>query len=180
MDVLLYGLAVLLSLLLIAGWVMLLTAPLIALTGATVGGVSKGVTRVRQSLPALSRRVARGILCIDGLVSEPALLGRLRSDIVRVLRLAPAETRPRACACVKESGSGFVGVLRIFNKRGHYLLRASGETRGSVARRFSAALDEFVDVFPARQGARRVSCPECDPKTCPLRLRKELRALATA
>ena len=48
MNVLFLGVAVVLSLFLVAGWVMLLSMPLIVLSAGTVGGVVKGVTRVRR------------------------------------------------------------------------------------------------------------------------------------
>ena len=180
MDVLLLGVAALLTLCFAVGWVMLLTLPLITLSGAAVVGVVKGVVHARAALPALSRGAVRGILCIEGLVSEPELAKRLRSDIARVLKLAAPDTRPRACACVKESEGAFVGVMRVFNSKGHYLRRAAGTTAAAVAMGFSAALGEFEDAFPARGGARRVQCPECDPRTCPLRRSKRERALAAA
>ena len=97
-------LSVVLTLLVISGWVMLLLAPVLILTTSTVGGLVKGAGHLQRSLPVFTREVMRGILCIDGLASEPSLARRLRFDIASVLRLAPAGTRPRACACVKESG----------------------------------------------------------------------------
>ena len=180
MNVLVFGLAILFSLLLVAGWVMLLSMPLVILSATTVGVVVKGVGRAKRFVSALAKDTVRGILCIDGLVSEPALVKRLRSDIARVLKLAAPGTNPRACACVKESEGAFVGVLRVFNTKGHYLLRPSGASAAAIAKRFSATLDEFGGTFPAREGARRVKCPECNPKTCPLLRLKRERALAVA
>ena len=112
---------------------------------------------------------ARGILAIEGLASGQAR--RLRRELARVLRLAPPDSDPRACACVKQVDGAFVGVLRIFNTKGHYLLRAPGGTAVAVARRFSTTLADYRDRFPAEVGAPRAECPECNPRTCPLRQR---------
>ncbi len=174
-----YAVAILIALLVTTGWVLLLSMPLLALSAVTAGGVARGVASIRRILPALTRDTVRGILCIDGLIAESALAKRLRGAIARVLALADPSTRPRACACVKESGGAFVGVLRVFNTRGHYLLRTAGGSTAAVTMGISAALDEFGDTFPARDGARRMQCPECNPKTCPLRrLKRERKAPA--
>jgi len=177
MEFILFGIAVVLSIVFFSGWVMLLLAPPAVLSIAVVGDLARGVSRIRRFLPGLARDAVRGILCIDGLAAEPSLAMRLRSDIARVLKLAPPGTRPRACACVKEVDGLTIGVLRVFNTKGHYLLRASCDTATAVTERFSAALNEFKDTFPARVGARRIPCAECNPKTCPLHQFKRQRAL---
>jgi hypothetical protein len=81
---------------------------------------------------------------------------------------------------VKPSEGAFVGVLRVFNTKGHYLLRAWGDTTADVAQRLIAALGAFEFTFPAVPGMRRTECPECDAKTCPLRrlAREERLAMA--
>jgi hypothetical protein len=179
MEILLAGLAaIFLSVLLISGWAMLLLTPLVVLLGAIVDGVVEGGSRIRRFLLGLARDSVSGILCIDGLASEPSLANRLNSDITRVLKLAPPDTRPRACACVKKVEGKSIGVLRVFNTKGQYMLRASRDSTAAVAERFSAALNEFKDTFPARVGARRIRCAECNPKTCPLRQLKRQRALS--
>jgi hypothetical protein len=175
MNVLFLVVAGLVSLLFITGWLMLLSMPVVALSAATVGGVAGGVRRLGRLLPSLSRERVPGILAIEGLDSDPRPSRRLRSELSRVLRLVPGETRPRACACIKESGGAFLGVLRVFNKQGHYLLRASGESAAAVAGRFAETLGGFTSAFPARYGVRRVQCPECTREACPLR---RLRAVA--
>ena len=67
MSFLPYALAALLATCFIAGWLMLLTLPVLALSAAGVGGAVGGLTRVRELVPAWSRRVRRSILCIEGL-----------------------------------------------------------------------------------------------------------------
>ncbi len=178
MEVILYGVAIVFSIVMVTGWVILLLTPLVVLSIVFVGDLVKGVSRVHRFLLGLARDTERGILCIDGLESEPSLAIRLRSDIARVLKLAPPGTRPRACACVKEVKGLSIGVLRVFNTKGHYLLRVSCDTATAVTERFSAALNEFKETFPAKVGARRIRCAECEPKTCPLRQLKRQRALS--
>ena len=178
MGILMFGIAVVFSILMISGWVMLLLSPLVVLSIAVVDGLVKGGSRIHRFLPGLARAPVRGILCVDGLASEPSLAFRLRSDIGRVLKLAPPGTRPRACACVKKVQGLSIGVLRVFNTKGHFLLRVSCDTAAAVTERFSAALNEFKDTFPATVGARRIRCAECNPKTCPLRQLKRQRALS--
>ena len=179
MEILLSSIAaIFLSVLLISGWAMLLLTPAVVLSIAVADCLVEGVSRIHRFLPALARDTVRGILCIDGLASEPSLANRLRSDIARVLKSAPPDTRPRACACVKQVEGKSVGVLRIFNSKGHYLLRASRDNAAAVTERFSTVLNEFKGTFPARVGARRIQCAECNPETCPLRQLKRRRALS--
>ena len=151
------------SLVLFVPWLALLAAPLALVAYVVIGLPVMAVRRLRQPDPL-------GILGINGLASDPQLARGLQADIARVLAFAPQASRPRACACVKEVDGSYVGVLRVFNKKGHYLLRVTGRTVASVTRRFAAALDEFTDGFPALVGARRVKCAECNTATCPLRL----------
>jgi hypothetical protein len=179
MEILLTGFAaIFLLVVLIRCCAVLLLISLVILLGAVVDGVVEGGSRIRRFLLGLARDSVSGILCIDGLASEPSLANRLSSDIARVLKLAPPDTRPRACACVKKVEGKSIGVLRVFNTKGQYMLRASRDSTAAVAERFSAALNEFKDTFPARVGARRIRCAECDPKICPLRQFKRLRALS--
>jgi hypothetical protein len=155
-------------------WLALLIAPLALVAGVAIGLPLMAVRRIRRPQP-------EGILGIDGLASAPGLADGLRADIGRVLAFAPRDSRPRACAGVKEVDGSFVGVLRMFNSKGHYLLRVTGGSVASVTRRFASALDEFTDAFPALVGARRAKCAECNTATCPLRLIfQEGRALAAA
>jgi hypothetical protein len=179
MEILLAGIAaILLSVLLISGWAMLLITPLVVLSTAVINVVTEGISRIYRYLPSFAGNTVSGILCIDGLASEPSLANRLRSDITQVLKLAPPDTHPRACACVKQVEGKSIGVLRVFNTKGHYLLRTSRDTAAAVTERFSVVLNEFKDSFPARVGARRIRCAECDPKTCPLLQLKRSRALS--
>ena len=163
MHVLFLFFAVLLTFMLAIGWLLVLLLPWLSFTAAAAGGVARHREDTRH------RRAAKGILHIG--VPEPALYGRLRSPLARTLALAAPDTRPRACACIKESATGSLGVLRIFNSQGHFLLQASGESAAAVAGSITDTLDGFTDAFPVEEGSRRVEIPECDPKTCPLRQR---------
>jgi hypothetical protein len=162
MNASMFGVAILLGLMVLAPWLALLLAPLALAAGVFIR-LSVTIGRRLQALEL------QGILGINGLASEPRLSDRLHAAVGRVLELGPRVTRPKACACVKEVDGSFVGVLRVFNTKGHYLLRVTGETVSSVTRRFLATLGEFGSSFPVRAGAHREECQECSPATCPLR-----------
>ena len=166
MEVLLFVIALLFVALATLGFGLLLAGIVSALASVFVGALVAVGALVLQHVFGLSAESAREVLTIEGLGSFVAR--RLRSDIARVLRLAPRDSVPRACACVKPVDGAFVGVLRIFNAQGHYLLRAPGGTPQAVARQLSTALADSRDRFPAEVGEPRADCPECTPRACPL------------
>ncbi|MHC5211037.1 MAG: hypothetical protein ACYTG2_09995 [Planctomycetota bacterium] len=167
MELLFPAIAVVLATLFLLGWVLLFLSLLVTASSVTAGGIVLAGSLVSGLAPARAAESASGILSIDGLPARHAR--RLRRQLARVLRLAPSETAPRACACVKAVDGRFVGVLRVFNRKGHFLLRAPGLSAAAVARTLSVALAGFRDGFPAVAGIPREACPECDPRTCPLR-----------
>ena len=178
MEVLLFAIAVLFGLLAVLGFGLLLTGIVSAVASVVVGGLVAVAAMVLQHVFGLSAESAREVLTIEGL--GKFMTRRLRGEIARVLRLAPRDTAPRACACVKPVDGAFVGVLRIFNRQGHYLVRAPGDTRVAVARELSTALADSRVHFPAEIGVPRTDCPECRPETCPLVLRGEPGPFAPA
>ena len=166
MEVLLFAIALLFGLLVALGFGLLLVGLVSALAAVFVAALEAFGVLVLQHVFGLSAEGAREVLTIEGLGTFMAR--RLRAEIARVLRLAPRDSSPRACACVKPVDGAFVGVLRIFTTQGHYLLRARGGTPVAVARQLSTSLEESKDHFPAAVGTERVDCPECTPQTCPL------------
>ncbi len=169
MELLALAFVALLFGLIIGPWLVLLNAPLFLAAGAVLFLPLLAAWRLVDFLMAQSPATDDSrVLVVEGL--EPTLARALRTDLSRVLELAPDGTSPKACTCVKESREhGFVGVLRVFNSKGHYLLRTTGRTLSAVAAGFGAELAKMVDEFPARVGMKRIRCGECDAKTCPLR-----------
>lgn len=167
MEVLLFAIAVLFATLCLGGFAVVLLGNLIVSIAMALGGLFAVGSLAFRLVPGLAVVATRGILAIEGLASDQAR--RLRRELAQVLRRAPPDSVPRACACVKQVDGAFVGVLRIFNRKGHYLLRAPGGTVAAVAHTFSATLADFGDRFPVEAGTPRVECPECDPRTCPYR-----------
>lgn len=166
MEILLFAIALLFGLLAALGFGLLLGIVVSALVTALVAGLQTVGTALLQHVFGLSAQSAREVLTVEGLGTF--MTRRLRGEIARVLRLAPRDSAPRACACVKPADGAYVGVMRIFNAEGHYLLRTRGDTPLAVARQLSTALDESGDRFPAAVGAPRPDCPECRRETCPL------------
>lgn len=177
MDLLMYGFAVVLVVLFAAGWLLLISSLILTTSGVVVGLPVVAVSRIRQRLGwSVTRSIEEGILCVEGLAREVRLANRLRTGLARVLAFPSPRTRPRACVCVKKIDAGYVGVMRVFNSKGHYLARATGNTAAAIARQFVIDLEAFTDRFPAKIGVPRAKCPECDSRTCPLRLLTQQRA----
>lgn len=174
MEVTMSAFAALLYAAWVVPWLLLLGTPLVLASGVLVAAPVFGARQIRRA-----KRNGRGVLCIDGLFERPLLADRLHRNIARVLEFAPPATRPRACACVKTSDGGYVGVLRVFNTRGHYLLREKGQSVEAVAQRLTTTLAGFEGTFPARVGSPRPRCAECRGATCPQRrLHRERRGMA--
>jgi len=164
-----------LFLMLFLPWLALLAVPIAT---CAVSGVF--VFRGINSLLASGRTaeaIQQGLLALVGLDLEPRLESIVRGTIGRSLAFAPAGTRAGACACVKPADGAFVGIVRMWNNRGEYLLRTPGESLAAVANAIVEQLHAFGDRFPAREGATRVQVHECDPRACPLR---QLRTIARA
>lgn len=180
MTLLIYAFAIVFVVILAAGWLTLIFSVVLTAASTAVGlpVFAGGMIRHRLGRP-VARSVEEGILCLEGLAEEAQLAKRLRAGIARVLAFASPETHPRACACIRHDGAGYVGVMRIFNAKGHYLLRATGRTAAAIAKQFVTELEAFTDTFPARIGARRINCAECDMRICPLRLLKRRRVQST-
>jgi len=162
-------------------WLALVSSPLAiaataALTGA--GGIRQWLLGFRQE-EAIEGAIEDGLLCLHGLESEPASDGPLRQSIGRALEFAPESTHARACACVKKSGADHVGVLRLWNSRGHSLLRVVDKTARGTAQKLREELMKFDDAS-LFMGASRIRIPECDPASCPLRLLRRMRHSAAA
>jgi hypothetical protein len=181
MTYLMYAIMAGFALLFAAGWVALICAVVFTTSGALVALPVTSATRLSEWVRRpFAEPVGQGVLCLEGLAGNDRLGRRVRTDIARVLAFASPETRPRACACVKNVDAGYVGVMRVFNTKGHYLLRVTGSTAAAVGERFVAELGAFRDTFPAAIGARRIRCVECDSSTCPLRLLKRQGAQPVA
>jgi len=179
MDLLIYGLAIVFVGLFAAGWLLLISSVILTASGVVVGLPVLAVSRIRQHLGwSVTRSIEEGILCVEGLAGEVRLASRLHDGLARVLSFAAPQTSPRACVCVKESDAGYVGVMRVFNSKGHYLARATGNTAAAIATQFVSDLEAFTDRFPARVGVPRATCPECDARMCPLRMLVQQRAHA--
>lgn len=148
-------------------WLALLAVPLATwlVSGALVVVALNHVYAAGRTVEALQP----GLLALVGLDREPGLEGLVRGAIGRALGFAPATTRPAACACIKPAGGSFVGVLRIWNARGNYVLRTPGETVAAVANAILEQIGILGDRFPALEGTARIRVHECDPRTCPLR-----------
>ena len=166
MEIILFAIALLFGVVVALGFGVLLAGIVSAIATAFVAALQTVAGFVLQHVFGLSAESAREVLTIEGLGSF--MTRRLRFEIARVLRLAPRDSAPRACACVKPADGAFVGILRIFNRQGHYLLRVRGDTPVAVRRELSTELDKNKDHFPAAVGAARADCPECNPETCPL------------
>jgi|GEM_PF-1812265 len=154
-------------------WVALLAVPLAVFLvsgGIIFAGLSRWVAAGR-----MVEALGEGLLALVGLDMEPNLESLVRGAIGRTLGLAPAASRAAACACVKPAAGSFVGVLRIWNARGHYLFRAPGRSVAAVANAIVEQLGAAGDRFPAREGVAWARVHECDPRTCPLR---QLRMIA--
>lgn len=179
MDFAMYAFATLLYATLVVPWLVLLGTPLVLASGVLVAAPLLGAKRIRRTMRRPVVQTGQGVLCIDGLSEKPLLAERLHRNIARVLEFAPPEARPRACACVKESAGGYVGVLRVFDTRGHYLLREEARSIEAVAQRLTKTLEGFEDTFPARVGSPRPRCSECSGATCPQRrLHQQRRGMA--
>ena len=175
MDFAMYAFATLLYAALVVPWLLLLGTPLVLVSGVLVGVPFLGAKQIRRRMQSTEA----GVLCVDGLSEVPLLAERLHRNIARVLEFAPPATRPRACACVRELEGGYVGVMRVFNTRGHYLLREEGPSVEAVTQHLTTTLEGFERTFPARVGSPRPRCPECRSATCPLsRLHQEQRGIA--
>jgi len=147
-------------------WLLAVTAPFWVAAGLVATAVATLATLgARRLRPAID---TSGILALGGFDDRPALAPALERSLGRVLGLAPDRDRAHACACVKPSDGRWVGVLRVDDDRGHYLLRESGATRGAVGRELLSDLDRTAS-FPVRSGRPRIRCPECLPANCPLR-----------
>lgn len=175
MNVVMIVMPFVLFLILFVPWLALLAVPVATcvVSGALIVGALGRWSAPAQAIEALGQ----GLLALVGLDRDPGLEELMRGAIGRALGLAPAGTRAGACACVKPSGGSFVGVLRIWNSRGEWMLRTPGESVTAVANAIVERLHDFGDRFPAREGAVRVRVHECDPRTCPLR---QLRTMARA
>lgn len=163
---------------LVGGWLLLVGSIAFTAVATVAGPPLLGVGLVARWWRESHAEPTPGVLVLHGL--EATEQSRVRGELARVLRLAPERSRPRACGCVMESGGGFVGVLRVFNQRGHYLLRTRAATAAAVAEGLIGELRGFTESFPARPGTRRVSCPECNRSVCPLIRAARERALAPA
>lgn len=170
--------AIAFSLILLAGWLALLSAPLIAASAVVASVPTMAVVKM-GSLLYRATDVREGILVIDGL-ADSALDEQVRTDVARVLELAPAGSRPKACACVRQTNNdSVVGVMRVFNATGHYLLRTTGDTIAGVAQSITTQLRQLTE-FPAQVGVKRPACADCAPSRCPLKLLAQRRAMAAA
>ncbi|MBI5503560.1 MAG: hypothetical protein HY899_02060 [Deltaproteobacteria bacterium] len=156
-------------------WVALLAVPLatVAVSGTLIASAMGRRFAAARTVEVLQE----GLLALMGLSREPRLEASVRGAVGRALGFAPAGTRASACACVKPSGGSFVGILRIWNARGQYLLRTPGSSVAAVANAIVEQLSSFGDQFPAREGAALVRVHECDPRNCPLR---QVRLMAQA
>lgn len=177
MTLLMCTVATVLAVIFAAGWLLLISSLVLVSSGVVAGlPIIAGATIRQRLAPSVTRAAEEGILCVEGLAGEARLAKRLRSGLTRVLAFASPATRPRACACVKKVDAGYVGVMRVFNAKGHYLLRVTGDTVAAIGTQFVNNLDAFTDRFPAKIGVPRAKCDECDQSLCPLRLFKQQRA----
>lgn len=120
-----------------------------------------------------------GLLWLGGLEKVGALEDLLTGSIERILALAPAAARARACACVKRGAGGPVGIVRIWGDGGHWALRAPGGSIAEAAWQTNRALAGVASGFPALPGTSRRELADCDPETCPMRLARQRAAIAT-
>lgn len=166
--------------LLFVPWLLLLSSPALVATGSVASVAVEGAGKVRELLRArgAKTRTISGVLCVAGL-EDTSQEARIRRSLGRVLELAGPGSSPKACTCVKATDDGFVGVVRVFDRRGHYLARISGPSAESVTNGVVRDLDRFRTSFPAEPGTRRQRIAECDPRSCPIRvLRQGLQPVA--
>jgi hypothetical protein len=167
--------AAFLFLLLAIPFLLVALSPLLVLTGS--GAL---VVRDLRHLRAAEIRIPDvGLLWLGGLERIGALEERLAASIERVLALAPASAKARACACVKRGGSGPVSIVRIWGNGGHWLLRTSGGSLAEAAWQAERHLSTLTTEFPAIPGTARLELSECDPGSCPMRRARQRVVLAT-
>ena len=180
MSIIIFAFTTALFLILLVPWLALLATPVVTASATLAGLPVVAVGRLRRLLSRAPARAPSGILCVEGLKEAPEAASELTADIARVLDLAPAGTRAKACTCVQRTDAGYVAVLRVYNAKGHYLLRKTGASLTAVAASLTGELRRFRNEFPAPIGARRIRCAECNSAVCPLRRLAQQRVRAAA
>jgi len=129
--------AIAFSLVILAGWLMLLAAPLFVATAGVAGTSAHLVAGLGRWARRAATDIREGILIIDGLADD-RMLQQVRTDVGRVLQLAPAGTHPRACACVKAAadGDGAKVARSVAGRSTTRLPRAARETDSGRAPRW--------------------------------------------
>ncbi len=170
MSLLATGVVVFFFLVLFVPWLLLVSSPLVVLTLSTMTAAGG----MRQWLLGVVEDAAeKGVLSVDGLAAESGLEASLRSAIGQALALAPVDRPARACACIRKSESGLVGVVRMFGPAGHHLFRVSADTAAAAVARIEADLSAMTKASFTAASTLRKGCPECDASTCPLRLLRQ-------
>ena len=175
MSFALYAVAAVLFALLFVPWLMLLSTSLV--TGASifsslpVFATKRAQDRLRPETNE-EKAARKDVLVVEGLEDDAELEGEVQSALAKVLTLTPEEMGAHACACVKQGGDAYVGVVRVFGRRGHYLLHETGKTKKKVGLRMVRDLRVQDGRFPARLAKRWEAHPDCQAVDCPLRGRR--------
>ena len=175
MAVVLLAFATFLFLLLALPWFLLVLSPLVVFAGSG----SLMLRDLRHLRARAARLPEQGLLWLGGLERIGALEDLLGNSLRRVLAMAPDSAKARACACVKPTESGSVGVVRIWGGGGHWLMKTTGGSIAEAAWRANERLSHLETDFPAVPGTARLDIPECDPSRCPMRSARREATLAT-
>lgn len=156
-------LIILAPLALITPWVFVLAAPF-ALVALFVFGVPSFAAR-----EAIVEKPAEGVevMCLEGLEKNPEVAERIRGEINTLFAATPAEKDPVACACVKQEGEQWLGVLRMRTTDGHAYVQVEGTTAEEAGGRMAETLQGYQKRFPVLQ-PEPVSYQECQNDCCHL------------
>ena len=154
---------------LVVPWLIIITSPLWTLALAAVPisygayQFAKGAKRETQAL------VEDGVLYMEGLTENIELQDKLKKTMCRVLAMAPSQTCPKACGCIKKTDDRYVGVVRMFSLPGHHLVRVYGDSVQEAAESAIKQLEALTVPNGLIPEAHCSAISECMPATCPIR-----------